>query len=155
MKLTAIIAGLFLVIVGILLVLALWLWRKRRLCLLVRLRRASDNAECDFYAGGGSQKGNSLSVPPDHSFDLAGLDQDAITEWAAGSELFCVVWYNQAPLSWWARLKLWWRRKDRHLKQTTMTAQPKFDLAGQLQFGEGEFLQEESGDREPDPTDET
>ncbi|HBS11541.1 MAG TPA: hypothetical protein DEO36_03215, partial [Flavobacteriaceae bacterium] len=63
---------------------------------LVRLRRASDNAELDFY----------------HA-DNDIVDVDAINTWRAGANVYVVVWYDQSSLG-------------RNAIQPTQNRQPRF-----------------------------
>lgn len=117
-------------------------WWARRPYPLVRLRRDADNAERDFYA----KRKSRVSGPPAVANFMLGLDCDAIDEWAGGSALFCVVWYNQAPKSLWARFKDWRRGREKHLTQMAAASQPKFVPFSppNLQFEEGEHLKTET-----------
>ena len=63
---------------------------------LIRLRRASDNAEQDFYCRADDK-----------------VDISAIDTWRAGSNVYVTVWYDQSGL-------------NRHATQTTINRQPRF-----------------------------
>jgi hypothetical protein len=64
---------------------------------LIRLRRASDNAERNFYS-----QDNDIWI-----------DQTAITNWAAGANLFVVLWYDQSG-------------NEFHALQNVQNKQPRF-----------------------------
>lgn len=63
---------------------------------LIRLRRASDNLEEDFYCS-----------------DKDMVDIDAINIWRNGSNVYVTIWYDQSGL-------------NRNATQTTINAQPRF-----------------------------